>query len=183
MRQTPRYAEALTYAAALHLQQKRKGSGIPYISHVLAVSSLVWEAGGSQEEAIASLLHDALEDQGEHTSYEEISSRFGPRVAEIVRACSDTEQVPKPPWRERKQAYLEHLRTADEGTLRVSLADKLHNARSILSDGPDVWARFSAGREEQLWYYGALADIFAERLPSPQSSGLVRVVIALADME
>ncbi len=163
------FGEALAYAHDLHLEQLRKGGDVPYVSHLLAVSSLVLEAGGDQEQAVAALLHDALEDQGDKTSFEEIESRFGGRVAQIVRACSDTEVRPKPPWRIRKQAYLDRLEEESEDILLVSVADKLHNARTTLADrradGAAVWERFNVGVEEQRWYYGALVDVFSRRLP------------------
>ncbi len=166
---TPTYGEALAYATDLHRGQTRKGTAVPYVSHLLAVSALVLEAGGTEEQAIAGLLHDALEDQGDRTSYAQIADRFGAEVARIVRACSDTEAVPKPPWRARKEAYLAHLESADVAVLQVSLADKLHNARSLVTDvlavGVGYLDRFSAGVADQLWYYGALVDIFTRRLP------------------
>jgi (p)ppGpp synthase/HD superfamily hydrolase len=177
------YDEALVYTCGLHRDQERKGSGIPYFSHLIAVSSLVLEAGGSEDEAIAGLLHDSLEDQGNRTSYEEIARRFGDRVATIVRACSDTEVVPKPPWRVRKEAYVAHLQGVDEGVLRVSRADKLHNARSILADllavGPVVWDRFNQPRDQVLWYYGSLAHTFARRLPGAQTQLLTDTITAM----
>jgi (p)ppGpp synthase/HD superfamily hydrolase len=179
-----RYDGALVYTHQLHRDQERKGSGIPYVSHLIAVSSLVLEAGGDEDEAIAGLLHDSLEDQGDRTSYEEIASRFGDRVAMIVRACSDTEVVPKPPWRSRKEAYIAHLESVDDGVLRVSRADKLHNARSILADlltvGPAVWERFNQPRDQVLWYYRGLADTFARRLPGAQTQLLADTIKAIA---
>lgn len=143
--------------------------------------TLVLEDGGDEDEAIAALLHDAVEDQGGEKTLRRIRQQFGKRVARIVDACSDTDVVPKPPWRTRKEAYIAHLRDPElpAGTLRVSLADKLHNARAILFDlraGHDVLARFSAGREEQRWYYDALASTFAELTDSPMVAELRRVV-------
>lgn len=183
---TARYDEALALAAHLHREQRRKGTSIPYLSHLLAVSSLVLEAGGDEDQAIAGLLHDSLEDQSEQTSYADLRDRFGPGVADVVRACSDTEVVPKPPWRQRKQAYLEHLETADPQVLLVSRADKLHNARAILTDlreqGQQLWTRFSADRQDQLWYYRSLAEVFTRRLPTPQSQELARTVEAIAQV-
>ncbi len=164
-----RYGDALSYAHHLHREQLRKGGSIPYVSHLLAVSSLVLEAAGDEDQAIAALLHDALEDQGDKTSFDEIERRFGSRVAGIVRACSDTEVVPKPPWCQRKQEYLTRLETEQEDALLVSLADKLHNARATLSDlradGSGVWSRFNVGEEDQEWYYGELVCFFKRRLP------------------
>lgn len=166
---TSAFGEALAHAHDLHREQLRKGADVPYVSHLLAVSSLVLEAGGDEEQAIAALLHDALEDQGDKTSFAEIQRRFGGRVAKIVRACSDTEVVPKPPWRERKQNYVKRLENEPEDVLLVSVADKLHNARATLadrrSDGPSVWLRFNVGVEDQRWYYEALVEVFARRLP------------------
>lgn len=141
-----------------------------YVSHLLNVSGLVLWDGGSEEEAIAGLLHDALEDHPELTSAGEIAKRFGERVAQIVQGCTDTPPDyrggAKPPWRERKQSYLLHLRDADTGIRRVSMADKLDNARAILTDyrqiGDALWSRFNAGRDDQLWYLRTLADVFAD---------------------
>jgi (p)ppGpp synthase/HD superfamily hydrolase len=180
---TSRYDEALAYASNLHREQKRKGTEIPYISHLLGVSSLVLEAGGDEDQAIAGLLHDALEDQGDKTSYEEIAARFGDEVARIVRACSDTEVVPKPPWRERKETYLAHLATQDTAVLRVSLADKLHNLRALLVDieghGADYLDRFNAGPDDQIWYFSTLSEIFDAHLPGAHACEFATVVQAL----
>lgn len=163
-----RYTDAVAYAAALHRDQRRKGTQIPYLAHLLSVSALVLEGGGDEDEAVAALLHDALEDQGHLTSYEEIAEQFGVRVADIVRACSDAEDWPKPPWHERKQRYVDHVRTAPQEVLVVSAADKLHNARAILADwrqeGDRLWSRFSGGPDDQLWYYGELCAVFSARM-------------------
>ena len=147
----------------------------------MAVAALVIEDGGDEDEAVAALLHDAVEDQGGAPTLALIRERFGTRVADIVEACSDTDETPKPPWRERKAAHLAHLRdpALPDGAMRVSLADKLHNARAILGDlraGRDVFARFNAPREDQAWYYDALATTFAERAPGPMATELRRVV-------
>ena len=183
---TKRYDDALTYAAELHRTQTRKGTTIPYLSHLLAVSAFVLEAGGDEDLAIAGLLHDSLEDQPGNTSHEEIEERFGSRVAEIVRACSDAEPAPgeqKPPWQERKRAYLAHLESAPTDVLMVSRADKLHNARSIAQDaralGDELWTRFNASKADQFWYYDELARVFHERLPGPQSDELTSAVAAM----
>ena len=152
---TARYDEAVAFASRIHRDQARKGTTIPYLSHLMGVSGLVMEAGGSEDEAIAGLLHDALEDQGDKTSYEEIADKFGTTVADIVRACSDTEESPKPPWEQRKADYIESLRKKDTSVLRISLADKLHNLRSLLVDleghGPEYLTRFSGSPEQQVW--------------------------------
>jgi (p)ppGpp synthase/HD superfamily hydrolase len=153
----PRFVEALAYATEVHSGQSRKGTNVPYVSHLLAVCALVLEDGGEEDEAIAALLHDAVEDRGGRPVLEEIRRRFGDRVAGIVRVCSDTVETTKPPWKERKARYVEQVRTAPPDARRVSCADKLHNARSLLRDyrleGERVWDRFSAPAEEQLWYY------------------------------
>jgi (p)ppGpp synthase/HD superfamily hydrolase len=177
----PRFDRAFALARDLHAKQVRKGTTIPYVAHLMGVASLVLEDGGDEDEAIAALLHDAVEDQGGRETLDRIRGLFGSRVADIVEACSDTDQVPKPPWRERKEAYIEHLRDPDlpPGTLRVSLADKLHNARSILFDlgaGRDVYSRFNAPQQEQQWYHDALATAFVERTDSPMAIELRRVV-------
>jgi (p)ppGpp synthase/HD superfamily hydrolase len=162
-----RFDQALQRACELHRSQFRKGTEIPYLSHLLAVASLVLEDGGDEDQAIAALLHDAVEDQGGRPTLDSIRSDFGDRVASIVEACSDTDTYPKPAWRERKENYLRHLREEPRAeVLRVSAADKLHNARCIIADyrrfGESVWRRFNAGKEEQAWYYGQLARIYRE---------------------
>ena len=175
-----KYDQALVFAAELHREQWRKGGGIPYLSHLLATSALVMEYGGDEDEAIAALLHDAIEDQGSRypggvdVLRQEIESRFGAAVLAIVQACSDADTEPKPPWRQRKEAYLAHLAAAPLPVLRVSCADKLHNARCILADyrqvGETLWDRFHADREQVLWYYRSLALAFHE---AGAPSGLV----------
>jgi ADP-ribosyl-[dinitrogen reductase] hydrolase len=179
-----RFRDALGHAARLHAGQRRKGTSIPYVSHLLAVASTVIEDGGSEDEAIAALLHDAAEDQGGEPVLDDIRARYGAVVASIVAECSDTFEDPKPPWRERKAAYLNHLEHASGAAIRVSLADKLHNARAIVRDlavdGPDVWSRFNRGRDDQLWYYGALADVFARRRPGVLSDELRELVARMS---
>lgn len=160
---TQRYADAVAYASQLHADQARKSTTIPYISHLLGVSSLVLEAGGDEDMAIAALLHDGPEDQGGQQTLDEIRTRFGPRVAHIVEGCTDSlaeDPNNKPPWRQRKKDYISHLKEADDDSLTVSLADKLHNARAIVSDlmitGPSTWNRFNARPEDILWYYNQI---------------------------
>jgi (p)ppGpp synthase/HD superfamily hydrolase len=167
---TPRYAEAVQYASELHAGQTRKSTNIAYISHLLGVSSLVLEAGGDEDMAIAALLHDGPEDQGGQATLDEIRARFGDRVAHIVEGCSDSlseDPEDKDPWKERKVAYLEHLKDADDDVLTVSLADKLHNARAIVTDlmitGPETWDRFNASPPEILWYYESILSVGFER--------------------
>ncbi len=160
-----RYQEALVYTAKLHALQLRKGNNTPYLAHLLSVSSLVLEAGGDEDQAIAALLHDAVEDQGGQTTLDEIRTCFGDRVADIVDSCSDSYVMPKPPWRRRKEQYLAHLQEASSDSRLVSLADKVHNARSILRDlrrdGSQVWHKFKEGRRGTLWYYQELASVFS----------------------
>jgi (p)ppGpp synthase/HD superfamily hydrolase len=162
-----RFEEALIFATRLHQEQNRKGKNLPYISHLLAVTALVFQAGGDEDEVIAALLHDAVEDQGGLQTLDEIRRRFGERVAMIVEGCSDSLGEPKPPWLERKTRYLAHLVTAPVEVRRVSLADKLHNARTILTDleeyGESTWTRFNGGRQGSLWYYQSLLEIFQQK--------------------
>lgn len=158
---TPRFTEALVFAAQLHRDQTRKGpADIPYISHLLAVAGTVIEHGGAEKEAIAALLHDAVEDQGGLATRETILRLFGPEVTEIVDGCTDSTAYPKPPWRERKEQFLARLSQASASTLLVVLADKLSNIRSTIRDlrifGPSVWERFRGGEQGTLWYYRAI---------------------------
>ena len=178
-----RFDAALLYARRLHARQVRKGTAIPYVAHLLAVTSIVLENGGDEDESIAALLHDAIEDQGGASVREELETRFGPRVAAIVEGCSDSQVVPKPPWRARKEAYIAHVQQASASVRLVSAADKLHNARSILSDyrvlGDALWARFNGGRDGTLWYYRALADAFRAVDDTPLIRELDEVVAEL----
>ena len=166
----PRLQDAIAYALQAHAGQVRKGTAIPYASHLLAVCAIVQEHGGDEDLACAAMLHDTIEDCGAaHGPI--IEARFGPRVVAAVRACSDTDVQPKPPWQARKEAYLAHLEHADPDTLLVSCADKLHNARAVAADlrthGPAMLARFNAPAGGTAWYYGALAQVFTRRLPGP----------------
>jgi (p)ppGpp synthase/HD superfamily hydrolase len=184
---TARFSEAVRWASLLHADQVRKGTQIAYVAHLLAVASLVLEDGGTEDEAIAGVLHDAVEDQA--VAEAEIRSRFGAHVGEIVVACSDGGDGPRDAttWRPRKEEYLRHLELEDlpSGALRVTAADKLHNARSILTDlrdhGAGMWHKkgFNAGAADQRWYYVELARILAERHPGPASHELERVVAEL----
>jgi (p)ppGpp synthase/HD superfamily hydrolase len=180
---TDRFEEALLYALHLHASQMRKASDIPYVVHLLSVAALVVENGGDEDEAIAALLHDAIEDQGGAVTREEIRSRFGERVVRIVDACTDCETTPKPPWRERKERHIEHLRSAPLDVLRVVAADKIHNTRSLLADysrhGEGLWNRFNGGKEGTLWYYHTMADIVRPSLPCSMSEELDRTLAEL----
>jgi (p)ppGpp synthase/HD superfamily hydrolase len=178
-----RFEEALIYASHLHGAQLRKGTSIPYLSHLLGVASLAIENGADEDEAIAALLHDAVEDQGGAPRLKDIRSRFGDRVAEIVRDCSDSDTEPKPPWRARKEQYIAKITDKSKSTLLVSLADKTHNAQAILSDlhehGDVVWERFNGGKEGSLWYYAAISEAFGRVSPGPAAERLRRTVIEM----
>jgi (p)ppGpp synthase/HD superfamily hydrolase len=181
-----RFEEALIFANRLHAQQVRKGTSIPYIAHLLAVASIVLENGGNEDEAIAALLHDAIEDQGGAATREEIRRCFGNTVVAIVDGCTDAEVIPKPPWRPRKEAYIAQVRYAPASVRLVSAADKLHNARSILADyrvlGDALWRRFAGGREGTLWYYRSLIDAYRHAGTSPLVEELARVVTELESL-
>lgn len=189
---TDRFDRALLYATHVHGGQVRKETSIPYIAHLLAVAATILEYDGSEDMAIAGLLHDAVEDQGGMPRLSDIRNRFGDRVADIVHACSDSDaSTPsgkaKRPWRERKARYLEHLENekVDTDTLLVSLSDKIHNARSILRDrrkpeiGANIWKRFNVGRKDTLWYYDELAKRFRKRLSGQLADELGEIVAVL----
>jgi GTP pyrophosphokinase len=175
-----RFEQALVYAFHLHSGQTRKQSQVPYIAHLLGVTAIVLEDGGSEDEAIAALLHDAVEDQGGLETLEKIRMRFGSNVADLVLALSDSFTQPKPPWRERKQAYLESIPGANPSEIRISLADKVYNARSILRDlrleGEQVWSRFNGGKDGTLWYYQQLIFAFQTHGDQPLLSELIRIL-------
>jgi len=182
---TPRFRTALELAIQLHGYDARKASPVPVLAHLLGVCSLVQHDGGDEDEAIAALLHDALEDKPEAITRQNIEGRFGPRVAAIVSTATDTPAGfaggPKPPWRARKEAYLCHARTAAPELLRVAVADKVDNLRAILADyrrfGEPFWARFNAGKEDQLWYYRSVADAYCSAgFRGPLLDELVRLV-------
>jgi (p)ppGpp synthase/HD superfamily hydrolase len=163
---TSRFDEAIRYAHDAHRTQQRKGTGAPYVGHLMGVTSLVLDDGGSEDEAIAALLHDAAEDQGGRARLEDIRSRFGDAVARIVEDCTDSWTDPKEPWLDRKQAYIQHARRLPGPSLRVSAADKVHNAYAILRDlrnsGERVWERFTATPDDVLAYYESLVRAFRE---------------------
>jgi (p)ppGpp synthase/HD superfamily hydrolase len=176
----PRFLRAFQFAAEKHAGQTRKASSIPYLAHLMGVASLVLEAGGDEDLAIAALLHDVVEDCGGAPMLKEVRRRFGSRVAKVVDGCTDADTFPKPPWRERKENYIRHLKKADADTRLVSAADKLNNVRSILSDyrevGEFVWSRFNGGREGTLWYYRTLRDEFLRHRPNRITRQLERAV-------
>jgi (p)ppGpp synthase/HD superfamily hydrolase len=163
-----RFTDAVAYAIHLHARQARKGTATPYLTHLLSVCSLVLEDGGDEDQAVAALLHDGPEDQGGRRVLDEIRRRFGDEVATLVDGLTDTLKRPKPKWRPRKKAYLVRLEHEPIAVLRVSLADKLHNLRSIAVDqvatGDAVWKRFNAKRPDQAWYFAELLDVFEQRL-------------------
>ncbi len=181
-----RFTEAAAFAIKLHAGQLRKGTHVPYVAHLLGVAGIAMEYGADEDEAIAALLHDAVEDQGGAETREEIRRRFGDRVTEIVDGCTDSDKQPKPPWRARKEAYLAHLPGASASVRRVSAADKLHNARAILRDyresGEAVWRRFQGGRSGTLWYYRALVEAFRAAGTDPLVEELARTVDELEQL-
>ena len=188
---TEKFFEALTYSCHIHENQARKGTEKPYISHILGVASIVFEYGGTETEAIGGLLHDAIEDGkdgidgidgGKKIRAEDLLAKFGKEITDIVVGCTEAQTDPKPAWKERKDAYIKHLLSASKSVHIVSAADKLYNTRSILNDyrelGEELWTRFNATKNESLWYYRSLADIFkiAGLAPKPLIDELNRVV-------
>jgi GTP pyrophosphokinase len=174
---------AFLFAAEKHAGQVRKASTTPYIAHLMGVASLTLEFGGDEDMAIAAFLHDVVEDCGGAPMLREVKRRFGTRVAKIVEGCTDSDVDPKPPWRERKETYIRHLKDADAETRLVSAADKLNNVRSILSDyrevGESIWARFNGGRAGTLWYYRALVREFKRGKPNRLIRELARAAVEL----
>src|SRR5215468_2595496 len=186
MKLGPRFQDALTFAAELHAAQLRKGTQIPYVAHLLAVAAIALEHGANEDEAIAALLHDAVEDQGGRPTLEKIRARFGDAVAKIVEGCTDSlavDSTRKPPWRERKEQYISHLAHSSPSVRLVSASDKLHNARAILADsrqqGPACFGKFNGGREGTLWYYRSLVTAFRAHGNSPLLDELDRTVTEL----
>jgi len=183
MKLSSRFNDALQYAAQLHAGQVRKVSGEPYVAHLLGVASIALDYGADEAEAIAALLHDAVEDQGGAAVGEEIGRRFGPAVAAIVIGCTDADTFPKPPWQERKEAFLARLEHCSPSIRLVTAADKLHNARSLLRDlrqkGKVVWNHFKGGREKTLWYYRAVVEVLQRSGTSPLVEELDRTVTEL----
>jgi (p)ppGpp synthase/HD superfamily hydrolase len=165
-----RFEKAFLFAANKHSTQTRKASSIPYIAHLMGAASLVLEAGGDEDLAIAALLHDVVEDCGGVPMLKQVERKFGKRVARVVDGCTDAYGDPKPPWKQRKDAYIARLKNENADTRLVSAADKLNNIRSIISDyrsiGESVWSRFNGGREGTLWYYRTLRDEFLRDKPN-----------------
>ena len=178
-----RFADALSWAATLHQPQRRKANATPYVAHLLAVAALVLEHGGDEDEAIAALLHDAIEDQGGQATRRQIAERFGADVAAIVEGATESDVQPKPPWRERKEAHLAHLAHADRSVQLVVAADKLHNIGSLIADygrlGEALWSHFRGGKTGTLWYYRSVAAA----LPDAPAELLARLNAAIAQLE
>ncbi|HEY2433747.1 MAG TPA: HD domain-containing protein [Vicinamibacterales bacterium] len=183
-RLTTRYDEAFAYAHAVHATQARKGTGVPYLGHLIGVSSIVIDDGGTEDEAIAALLHDAAEDQGGRPRLDDIRARFGDAVAKIVEDCTDSWTTPKAPWADRKRQYIEHAHTLDASSLRVSAADKVHNSYAILRGlrtvGDRVWERFNATPDDILAYYQGLVRAYRDAGGSPLVDELERIVRGIA---
>ena len=183
MKLTKRFDQACAFARKLHHYQRRKGTEIPYMAHLMATAAIVMEAGGDEDQAIAALLHDAVEDQGGRWTLNKIEKQFGSRVAEMVEGMSDSFGFRKPPWRERKEEFLARLRVGSDDLVLVALGDKLHNARSLIRDleteGPSTWERFNGGQDGSLWYYGSLEEIFNQRCANSFSAEFSRIVQAL----
>lgn len=181
-----RFEDALMYAVKLHAQKIRKGSGVPYVSHILGVASIAIEYGAKEDEAIAALLHDAIEDQGGDKTRLEIRKRFGQKVVDIVNGCTDTDVKPKPPWKKRKEDYIAHIRHANKSVRLVSAADKLHNIQTIIKDyrkvGSKVWKRFNGSKVGTLWYYRTLVNELLAAERSPLAEELDRAVTKLEEL-
>jgi (p)ppGpp synthase/HD superfamily hydrolase len=180
------FEKALLYATRIHGGQLRKKTRIPYMAHILGVTAIALEYGAIETEAIAALLHDAVEDCGGAKRLRDIERKFGKAVAKIVAGCTDTDQVPKPPWSERKKAYVVHVRRASIQTKFVSASDKLHNVRAILTDyrleGENLWSRFTGGKQGTLWYYRALVKAFSGKRIQPLVQEIDRTLTKLESL-
>jgi (p)ppGpp synthase/HD superfamily hydrolase len=183
-----RLAQAFAFATERHGRQLRRGTSIPYVTHPIAVCALVGEHGGTEDEMIAALLHDTVEDTGGIEVLEQIRRRFGDQVADLVKDCSDdtaTRPEERAPWLARKTRYLEHIACAAPGLLRISIADKLHNLDAIAADleheGPSVFDRFGTGRDGVVWYYGALVEVLGAAVADENDNGLTRLCERLRD--
>ena len=183
-RMTERLTAAFRYAAQLHATQLRKGTPVPYIAHLMAVAAIVLEHGGRENQVIAALLHDAIEDHPrDGATRQEIREQFGPEVLAMVEDCTDADTHPKPPWQDRKERYIARLPGTSREAKLVSLADKVHNARTILNDfiqvGDELWDRFMGAKDGTLWYYRTLADVYTREYPGPLAQELESVVSEL----
>jgi (p)ppGpp synthase/HD superfamily hydrolase len=184
---TPQFEAALTFAYRLHAQQLRKDNQTPYIAHLLSVTALVLEHQGTEAEAIAALLHDAIEDQGGIPTREKIRSQFGDEISAIIEGCTDSDTQPKPPWYERKQRYLHQIKTAAPSVRLVALADKLHNARSLLQllrhQGSSAWDNFGGKKAGTLWFYQAFLDLYQTSSPNPMLHEFQQIVVQLKTLD
>ena len=182
---TNRFDAAYLFAADLHRDQRRKGTGTPYLGHLLQVAGLVIEAGGDEDTAIAALLHDAIEDQGGAAMRDAIAARFGERVARVVVGCSDAIGSPKPPWRARKQAHIDRMPHEPPTVRLVVTADKLHNTRAITADyrrqGEALWLIFHGRRDGTLWYLHAMTAALVAA--DPDAPLLVELRAAVAELD
>ena len=186
---TDKFSNALVYAERLHRRQRRKGNDIPYVAHLLAVSTTVLEYGGDEDTAIAGLLHDAVEDQGGLPTLREIEANFDSRVAAIVEACTDSvseDPAAKLPWEERKRSYLARLAQAEADVALVAVADKIHNLsamiRDVRRDGPAAMNRFKAPPERQLWYFREVVKALGRHRATAPVEEIERGVETLAGM-
>jgi (p)ppGpp synthase/HD superfamily hydrolase len=186
MNLSERFSEALLLACRWHAQQRRKLSGAPYVAHLLRVAGIVLEAGGSEDEAIAALLHDAVEDQGGAAAREAIRRHFGQDVARIVDECSDTDESPKPPWRQRKESFIERIATMSPSARLVTAADKLDNVGGLIEgyqeQGERIWRHFHGGRDGALWYHLAVVDQLRRGAAHPLVDRLDRAVNCLESL-
>jgi (p)ppGpp synthase/HD superfamily hydrolase len=180
---SPLFEEALLFASKAHASQMRKSSDVPYIAHILGVTALVLEDGGSETEAIAALLHDAAEDQGGNEMLETIRLKFGEKVAQIVLECSDTLETPKPDWKKRKRNHLDSLQNALPETIRIIMADKLYNSRTLLrglhEHGSSIWKNFNGDRDGTLWYYKQMLVLLREKIDSSQLIELEKNILEI----
>jgi GTP pyrophosphokinase len=178
-----RVREAIQLALELHAGQTRKGGAAPYVFHPLAVAGLVADAGADEDTIVAAILHDAVEDAGGPATRERIARQFGERVAGFVDACSDTDQTDKPPWRQRKEAFVARMRSAAPEVRAIVAADKLHNARSLTralrAQGNALWGNFRGGRDGSLWYYAAVTEALGDGWQHPLLEELREVVAVL----
>ena len=180
---TDRLVDAFAAARRLHATHVRKGTGTPYLTHLMAVAALVAEYGGDEDQVVAALLHDAVEDQGGRKTLESIRDEFGETVAFYVESCSESDTQPKPPWRERKEAFLSRLAEAGPEVRLICAADKLHNARSMSRDlrtaGNALWQRFNGGRDGTLWYMQEALNTLAEGWSHPILAELAHALASL----
>jgi (p)ppGpp synthase/HD superfamily hydrolase len=184
---TERFDQALVFASQVHRQQFRKETTIPYVSHLLAVCALVLESGGTEDQAIAALLHDAPEDQGGAAMLERIRHEFGEAVGRLVEQCGEPLEPQKSSWRHRKEAFMRHLASVPAEPLLIIVADKIHNLSCILEEhrrcGDAVFERFGGRKDGTLWYYGRLSEVLSSRAPEPLARRLAELVVKLQALD